>query len=71
MTSPTACIPTVQMENEEVKEVTWLRYLLPSFVPNARIATFSYPSDGLVHLQEMNQDKPSIIGRATAQRIGA
>ncbi len=33
------------MENEEVKEVMWLRDLLPSFVPNARIATFSYPSD--------------------------
>ncbi len=33
------------MENEGVKEVMWLRDLLPSFVPNARIATFSYPSD--------------------------
>ncbi len=33
------------MKNEEVKEVMWLRDLLPSFVPNARIATFSYLSD--------------------------
>ncbi len=35
----------VRMENQEVKEVMWLRDLLPSRVPNARIATFSYPSD--------------------------
>ena len=29
----------------EVEEVMWLRDLLPNFVPNARIATFSYLSD--------------------------
>lgn len=29
----------------EVQEVMWLRDLLPVFVPNARIATFSYRSD--------------------------
>lgn len=28
-----------------MKEVMWLRDLLPTFIPNARIATFSYPSD--------------------------
>ena len=28
-----------------VEEVMWLRDLLPEFVPNARIATFSYLSD--------------------------
>lgn len=28
-----------------VEEVMWLRDLLPEFVPNARIATFSYRSD--------------------------
>lgn len=33
------------MENNEVKEVMWLRDLLPTWIPNARIATFSYPSD--------------------------
>lgn len=33
------------MENQEVKEVMWLKDLLPSCVPNARIATFSYASD--------------------------
>ena len=29
----------------EAEEVMWLRDLLPAFVPNARIATFSYLSD--------------------------
>lgn len=29
----------------KVEEVMWLRDLLPDFVPNARIATFSYLSD--------------------------
>ena len=33
------------MENNDVKEVMWLRDLLPTCIPNARIATFSYPSD--------------------------
>lgn len=33
------------MENNDVKEVMWLRDLLPSCTPDARIATFSYPSD--------------------------
>ena len=30
---------------DKVEEVMWLRDLLPDFVPNARIATFSYLSD--------------------------
>ena len=33
------------MENNAAKEVMWLRDLLPSYMPDARIATFSYPSD--------------------------
>lgn len=34
----------VEMGSQE-REVMWLRDLLPSCVPSARIATFSYPSD--------------------------
>ncbi len=33
------------MGNQEIKEVMWLRDLLPNHVQNARIATFSYLSD--------------------------
>ncbi len=33
------------MENNDLKEVMWLRDLLPTYIPNARLATFSYPSD--------------------------
>ena len=33
------------MENNDLKEVMWLRDLLPTCIPNARIATFSYQSD--------------------------
>ncbi|MCJ1349068.1 hypothetical protein MMC31_007304, partial [Peltigera leucophlebia] len=35
----------IRMENNDLKEVMWLRDLLPTCIPNARIATFSYPSD--------------------------
>ncbi|MCJ1346929.1 hypothetical protein MMC31_005149, partial [Peltigera leucophlebia] len=35
----------IRMENNDVKEVMWLRDLLPACIPHARIATFSYPSD--------------------------
>lgn len=38
-------VKKVSMENKDVKEVMWLRDLLPSCVPSARIATFSYSSD--------------------------
>ncbi len=38
-------VKKVPMENQEVKEVMWLKDLLPNHVPNARIATFSYLSD--------------------------
>lgn len=33
------------MEDSDLKEVMWLRDLLPTCIPNARIATFSYQSD--------------------------
>lgn len=39
----------IRTKNQEVKEVMWLRDLLPSCVPNARIATFGYRSDWLTH----------------------
>lgn len=38
-------VKKVSMENKDVKEVMWLRDLLPSCVSCARIATFSYRSD--------------------------
>ncbi len=38
-------VKKVTMDDEPVKEVMWLRDLLPSCLPCARIATFSYPSD--------------------------
>lgn len=38
-------VKKVAKAGREVEEVMWLRDLLPSFVPNARIATFSYLSD--------------------------
>ena len=31
--------------NNAAEEVMWLRDLLPQFLPNARIATYSYESD--------------------------
>jgi hypothetical protein len=37
-------VPNKQGHGEE-KEMMWLRDLLPSYVKNARIATFSYLSD--------------------------
>lgn len=42
------------MENQEVKEKTWLKDLLPSCVSNARIATFSYPSDWFTYKKGVN-----------------
>ena len=42
-------VKKVPVENQEVKEVIWLKDLLPSCVSNARIATFSYPSDWFTH----------------------
>ena len=36
---------TARNENNASTEVMWLRDLLPRFVPNARIATYSYKSD--------------------------
>ena len=38
-------VKKVLIEDQEVKQVMWLRDLLPNCVPNARIATFSYLSD--------------------------
>lgn len=38
-------VKKVSVENKDVKEVMWLRDLLPSCIPSARIATFSYSSD--------------------------
>ncbi len=38
-------VTKVPMGNQEIKEVMWLRDLLPNHVQNARIATFSYLSD--------------------------
>lgn len=42
------------MENQEVKGKTWLKDLLPSCVSNARIATFSYPSDWFTYKKGVN-----------------
>ena len=36
---------TARNENNAPTEVMWLRDLLPQFLPNARIATYSYESD--------------------------
>ena len=38
-------VKKVKKIDGEFEEVMWLRDLLPKFVPNARIATFSYRSD--------------------------
>ena len=38
-------VKKVTKASDRVEEVMWLRDLLPDFVPNARIATFSYLSD--------------------------
>ena len=38
-------VKKVTKAGDKVDEVMWLRDLLPIFVPNARIATFSYLSD--------------------------
>ncbi|KAM0798676.1 hypothetical protein BDR22DRAFT_891074 [Usnea florida] len=38
-------VKKVTKAGDKVEEVMWLRDLLPIFVPNARIATFSYLSD--------------------------
>ena len=44
-------IKKVAKTDDGVEEVMWLRDLLPEFVPNARIATFSYRSDWYTYKQ--------------------
>lgn len=41
------------MENNDLKEVMWLRDLLPTCIPNARIATFSYQSDWFTYKKDV------------------
>ena len=62
--------------SQEVKEVMWLRDLLPSYVRSARIATFSYLSDWYTYrrgvqtnIRELGEQLLSVLHQ-DRQRIG-
>ncbi len=63
-------VKKVRMGSQEVKEVMWLKDLLPNHVPSARIATFSYLSDWYTYQKGV---KTSLrrVGRTTAQCIAS